>query len=403
VEAVGTAPKPWSLGHFQFFQLKALLQPDEVQKVLTCVQQSSSYSSCLDSVDEMPTFEYYPFRDGAWVDDDVRAVLEDIIESRVLPYVRERYSCPSCEVADVLVRRYVPGERRTHAVHFDSQAFATAVLGLSDPEQYEGGLYIQPGPHASSRRYPRIGCGDLLVHAYDLQHGVHVHSGVRYSLIMWLKSSREAVVLDTRPWLQNAGALGDPHAFHLLACQAYEQRDLRRAAYLYKRGARAGHHWSQHSLGVLYAEMAEHAQDTATAEVYEQQSLKWWTVSAQRGLAEAQRDLAVLYMEGAVVVHDPALVVVWMQRAAEQLDVLATHGMGELYLDGIGVVADRMSAKKWFERSANAGYAPSVKALRRLRSEEDWLRCQQRWSKRWRRVRRFVSGLLPRLQHLRCS
>ena len=33
--------------------------------------------------------------------------------------------------------RYIPGERRSHAVHFDGHAYVTAVLGISDPENYQ--------------------------------------------------------------------------------------------------------------------------------------------------------------------------------------------------------------------------------------------------------------------------
>lgn len=33
--------------------------------------------------------------------------------------------------------RYIPGERRSHAVHFDGHAYVTAVLGISDPEKYQ--------------------------------------------------------------------------------------------------------------------------------------------------------------------------------------------------------------------------------------------------------------------------
>ena len=35
--------------------------------------------------------------------------------------------------------RYRPGERRSHAVHYDGHAYATAVLGISEPENFRGG------------------------------------------------------------------------------------------------------------------------------------------------------------------------------------------------------------------------------------------------------------------------
>ena len=34
--------------------------------------------------------------------------------------------------------RYLPDERRAHAAHYDGHAFATAVLGLTEPSEYRG-------------------------------------------------------------------------------------------------------------------------------------------------------------------------------------------------------------------------------------------------------------------------
>ena len=39
--------------------------------------------------------------------------------------------------------RYIPGERRSHAVHFDGHAYVTAVLGISDPENYQAAEHDQ--------------------------------------------------------------------------------------------------------------------------------------------------------------------------------------------------------------------------------------------------------------------
>ena len=46
----------------------------------------------------------------------------------------------------------------------------------------------------------RIEPGDLVVHSYDLQHGVHVWKGARYSLIFWVKDSLQAVRDRSTPW-----------------------------------------------------------------------------------------------------------------------------------------------------------------------------------------------------------
>lgn len=389
-ERIGTAPKPWSSDPFQFSQLRALLTPEEVGRILASAKQSDAYETLLDTVDDLPTFEFYPLRNGEWADPEMQAALGPIIEDRILPYVRERYSCPSCAVGDVLVRRYLPGERRTHAMHFDSNAFATAVVGLSDPDDYEGGLFLQPGPHASSRQYPRLEVGDVLVHSYDLQHGVHVHSGTRYSLILWLKTSPGAAASDTMPWLDGLAASGDPHALHLKACLALEQDDFDCAFGSYKRSARAGHHWAQHSLATLYDLMAEDAPTEYMQALFRKQAAKWWRRAADAGLAEAQRNLAICYMDGTGVDCDPERAASWMELAAEQLDVLAAHAMGEFFSDGVSCDADEAMARHWFERSAAAGYEPSARALRKLSSR-----------RRLGRVRRRLAKFLGRTSSVR--
>ena len=40
---------------------------------------------------------------------------------------------------EVLVRRYLPSERRGHGLHYDGHAFVTAVLGVSEVEDFRGG------------------------------------------------------------------------------------------------------------------------------------------------------------------------------------------------------------------------------------------------------------------------
>lgn len=372
VEQIGRAQKLCGQGVSSFFQLQSLLEPNEVQEILACAVRSD-YMTHDDAVDDMPAFEYYPFCDGEWLDLDMREALHGIIEDRVLPYIRDRYRCPSCSLAAVLVRRYLPGERRTHAVHFDSQAFVTAVIGLSDPEDYEGGLFLQPGPSAHSRFFPRIGQGDLLTHSFDIQHGVHLSRGTRYSLILWMKDSPESVCDRTTPWLDRLAEQGDPHALHLLA-ETYEsgeagrRRDLRRAFQFYRQSAKAGHCWSQTSLGCLY--QMEDNEEGAVVPFDWETSVKWFRRAAEGGFAMAQRNLALAYLEGS----DGPQAVTWMRRAAEQLDVEAAHMLGEILSFGSPdgqVCADRREARLWLERSAGAGFEPSQQLLSQLPFEED--------------------------------
>lgn len=379
-EQIGTTPKHCGPGESNFFQLKGLLEPREVQIILTCAMASKAYAEIPDSVDHQPSFEYYPLCDGIWTDQNMQAALDDIIQCRILPYIREQYACPSCTVGTVLVRRYRQNERRTHAVHFDSQALVTAVLGLSDPADFDGGLYLQPGPSASSRLFPRIEPGDLLVHSFDLQHGVHISRGERYSLVLWLKDSPDSVRDGTTPWLEALAARGDAHATHLLG-ESYEfgdfgrPRDVRMAVELYERSAAAGHHWSQNSLGYL-CQMRAEQEVGEVAQRCLRFSAKWFHDAAERGFAEAQRNLALTYLEGAAAEPDPARAVAWMRKAAEQLDLEAAHELGEMLLVGSPdgrVPPDRREARRWLERAARAGFVASRRSLAALDLEESRL------------------------------
>lgn len=66
---------------------------------------------------------------------------------------------------------------------------------------------------------------------------------------------------------------------------------------------------------------------------------------------------------------NPAEAVRWYQRAAEGDDLRAQYQLGQMYLDGTGVMRDYVSAYVWFDIAA--GQTPLVdnqKALLELRN-----------------------------------
>ncbi|CAE7587298.1 ybeQ [Symbiodinium natans] len=385
VEQSGRLRKPGRSRECDFHRLPGFMCEETAQVILEhCKKQTSRFSVEPDSVDKTPTFEYYPFQAGEWVDDAMRSLLEETIESRFLPYVRQRYGCRFCAVSDILVRRYLPGERRTHAVHFDGHAFVTAVLGLSRPDSYQGGLYIQPDAAVASRMYFRLEPGDLLVHSFDLQHGVHVWKGARYSLVFWIKDSLQAVRDRTTPWYDSLAAEGDPDALYNLA-QNYEHGlfgrhlDLHKARELYERSAAAGHHFAQNNLGLLYRRL--HEGGAGGDEL--QRSVYWLKAASEAGFAMAQKNLALAYANGQGVRRDDAQAVVWMRRAAEQLEVEAAYMMGEMYRRGRGVPADSSEAANWYQRSAEAGFPKAQYTLGMLYLEGTGQQADLRQAEMW--------------------
>ena len=162
----------WSNRTVSCMKLPGLLARETAKSVLSLLTRSQSYDSEPDSVDHMPSFEFYPMAAGRWTDQALQEKLDQFVRTVMLPYVQQTFACPQCSLADILVRRYVASERRTHQLHFDGHAYVTVVLGLTDPSEFEGGLYIQPGAHASSREFVHLDPGDAFVHSFDLQHGV---------------------------------------------------------------------------------------------------------------------------------------------------------------------------------------------------------------------------------------
>lgn len=356
-EQVGEVAKAGKARVCSFYRLPGVVPVDEVARVLEHCVRSEAYVTDPDSVDRTPTFEYYPFQNGQWVDQVMKPLLEDAIETKVLPYIRERYGCPDCAIADILVRRYLPGERRTHAVHFDGHAFVTAVLGLSNPDEYDGGLYVQPGADVASRMFFRIEPGDLVVHSFDLQHGVHVWKGIRYSLIFWIKDSAKAVREHTTPWYDKLAEEGDADALYALALNhssgsSGKPLDIVRAIELYERSAREGHHFAQNNLGTLYKK----AHKVMSLADGLKKSVSWLGAAADAGFAMAQKNLALAYANGEGVERSEAKAAEWMLRAAEQLDVEAAHLLGKMYMEGLGLPRDLVQAAMWYRRSAKAGF-----------------------------------------------
>ena len=154
------------------------------------------------------------FDGGQPVATAVCRVLEPVVTTRLLPYLRKRFDCPTLELSQALIRRYLPTERREHPAHFDAHATATVVISLCDPEDYVGGYYAQPTSDAASARYASLGVGDAFCHGHDLRHGVRVFSGARYSLVLWFTPRahrfRRRRTSTIPPWHREAAARGEP-------------------------------------------------------------------------------------------------------------------------------------------------------------------------------------------------
>ena len=155
--------------------LPGFLSTDERASLVSELERrrADSFDTELDTVDHQATFMCRVIEGGAAVDESLAAQLGPLCD-RITAFVRQRFECDTACISELLIRRYLPSERRRLEAHFDVSAFATAIVSLSDADEYEGGLYVQGVPGVPSRRYVSLAAGDGLVHRFDTMHGVHV-------------------------------------------------------------------------------------------------------------------------------------------------------------------------------------------------------------------------------------
>lgn len=87
------------------------------------------------------------------------------------------------------------------------------------------------------------------------------------------------------------------------------------------------------------------------------EAVKWYTIAADRGFADAQNNLGVCYENGNGVAKSYAEAVKWYKLAAEQGDSGAQVNLGLCYENGNGVKQSYEEAVKWYQLAAEQGNA----------------------------------------------
>lgn len=313
----------------EMYLLPCLLTAEETLALHEAAANCDTYDIAQpDTVDKEPTFQANIFEAGEAVLGAVAELLEPIISERILPYVRAKFACPDACMGDALLRRYRAGERTSLNLHYDIQAFATAIIPLSIQQErplsstapvdggqttYTGGLFVQGGASRASRRLVRFEhAGDVLVHQFDLMHGVDVHGGTRYAIALWFYDSPQSRVLGTAPWVRRAAESGNADAQFLQATFCAQgrfgnRRDDDDAARWLERGAAQGHATSQ--LG-----LARHLLGTGDAE----RAAACFRAAAEQGHVEAQYSLALCLLDGMGVPRSATEAAKWFQKAAAE-------------------------------------------------------------------------------------
>jgi len=290
-------------------QLSGLVHPDEAAKMICTLPREFSRES--DTVDRLPSYEHYLYHHErlaipSHTPARVVELSQRIIDNRLLPYVRERYKCPHCRVCSSLVRRYVAGERLRHPPHYDTQAFITVVVSLTTQhEHFLGGLYVRTDP--GTEQFMPGGVGTAVLHQHDLEHGVWVQAGTRYSWILWLQDT-PACSGGRASWYKEAAVLGDPVA----------------------------------------------QQHMSTIEKKPEAAAAWLHKSAGQGYARAQHKLGSAYLTGKGVQQNETTSLRWLQAAADQNSTFAAYAVGWMVEVGVGKERDRWQPPSILSRRSSS-------------------------------------------------
>lgn len=83
--------------------------------------------------------------------------------------------------------------------------------------------------------------------------------------------------------------------------------------------------------------------------------------AARAGSSAAMAELGSLYMS-----MDFERAKVWFEMAAAKGNARAMRNLGDIYREGLGVAADKVSARQWYEKAAESGDEESSELLKSL-------------------------------------
>ena len=375
-----------------FAVLPGIARPDEVQAVLAMVQADDAalpFDSDSDSVDGMPTFEFFIEANGNGVNmvesatpgradknklnthpsrrpirEKLRALMQPIVNNRITPYVRHRFAkeCGrgkgrNCQPCYSLIRRYLPDERRSHASHHDAHALVTVVVSLSSwGRDYAGGLYVESGQ--GSRQTIALHSGDAIVHQPDLLHGVHVTEGARWSWILWYRDS-DTCEEHGHEWFHGCADEGNPicqihHVLKLGSMPGMNDADMvAQAIALTQRAADGGLGSAMNRIAKAYLKKLPSSlpyDPAAATRLYRQAAdPESYYLLAQLLLEFSSRPEQLSSGSDRIITDATAEAVTMFEAAAVRGHAAAMYNLGVAHLYGFGVpTRDPQLASEWF-------------------------------------------------------
>eukprot|EP00322_Chrysochromulina_rotalis_P023674 CAMPEP_0115829304 /NCGR_PEP_ID=MMETSP0287-20121206/1029_1 /TAXON_ID=412157 /ORGANISM="Chrysochromulina rotalis, Strain UIO044" /LENGTH=352 /DNA_ID=CAMNT_0003282565 /DNA_START=27 /DNA_END=1084 /DNA_ORIENTATION=- len=333
----------------------------------------------LDSVDGMPAYEIY-IRDNGLNQHPITSTLVPLF-ARLTSFARTSYSqvCATCHLCSVLLRRYKQDERVRVQSHFDRNSIVTAVASLNgglEPSAFKGGFFLQRNERPSSREFLATRRTEAIFHSYDLNHGVELLRGTRYSAVFWFSDSTASCHDGTSPWYQQSADNGSMDAalaeLHQLGSSGYP-RNATKAAEYYQLAAEQGSAASQSKLGRMLLAGEGVPQD-------KEAGLRWVERSAAQGHAPAEYTMGIACQNGDAIGGLKAAAS-WFLRAAEAGISAAQYELGVAYINGDGVQAGMEAVGAgWLQKAATAGHKEAIADLLTLREDPAWRQVEQQLS-----------------------
>ena len=356
-----------------------IIRTYEAEAMLGVISAMVADAAHLDSVDGLPAYEMYVRDDGV----DKHPVASDMapLIARLTDFARASYpdACESCHLCSILLRRYKQDERVQVHSHFDRNAVVTAVASLNgglEPAAFEGGFFLQRTERPSSREFLSAGRTSAIFHSYDLNHGVELLSGTRYSAVFWFSDSVASCHAGVSPWYRQSAADGSMDAQQALG-ELYQRgssgypRDPAMAAMWYTRASEQGSAASQSKLGRMLLAGEGVPQDKALG-------MHWLERSALQGHAPAEYTMGLACQLGDAKggLEEAAR---WFLRAAKGGIRAAQYELGVAYINGDGVEPGMVElGAGWLQEAANGGHREAIKDLAVLRQDPAWLLLERR-------------------------
>ena len=109
--------------------------------------------------------------------------------------------------------------------------------------------------------------------------------------------------------------------------------------------------------------LAKCYEDGVGIEKNEKEAEYWYTKSANQNYLEAEKSLAALYSFSSNGLSDDKKAFYWYEKAANHGDSWAQYWLGEFYLDGKGVDESKVQAAVWFEKAAISGFDCAIERI----------------------------------------